>query len=140
MPEKCEYTAYIDGASSGNPGDAGIGVVVYRDGEEIARESKYIGKQTNNVAEYSALIRLLEMLENHSIKEVKVYSDSELLVKQVLGEYKIKNEALRELMSRIAQHKKRIKFTIEHVRREKNSEADKLAKAASKRGEMIQDV
>ncbi|HRU38914.1 MAG TPA: ribonuclease HI family protein [Candidatus Goldiibacteriota bacterium] len=140
MPEKCEYTAYIDVASSGNPGDAGIGVVVYRDGEEIARESKYIGKQTNNVAEYSALIRLLEMLENHSIKEVKVYSDSELLVKQVLGEYKIKNEALRELMSRIAQHKKRIKFTIEHVRREKNSEADKLAKAASKRGEMIQDV
>lgn len=137
MAHTCTYKAFIDGASSGNPGNAGIGIVIYKDNEEIVRESKYIGIQTNNVAEYTALIVLLEMLEKHKIDSVSIYSDSELLVKQVSGEYKIKNEVLRELMMKIAPHKKKIKFTLEHIRREGNGEADDLAKAASKRGGQI---
>ena len=134
MPHECEYTAFIDGASSGNPGDAGIGIVIYKDKEEIVRESKYIGKQTNNYAEYTALIVLLEMLEKHGIKKVRIFSDSELVVKQMSGEYKIKNGDLRVLAMKAHSYKKKIKFELTHIRREGNGEADDLAKAASKRG------
>jgi len=129
-----DYTAYIDGASSGNPGDAGVGLVIYKDGQEVLRESKYIGKETNNVAEYSALILLLDIAKKHKISRIKVFSDSELMVKQLKGEYKIKNEGLKKLVDRVIKAKKYVKFFLEHTPREKNSEADKLAKAASKRG------
>ncbi len=135
-----KYTAFIDGASSGNPGDAGIGIVVYKDGEDIVRESKYIGKETNNVAEYTALLTLLEMLEHHGIKEIEVFSDSELMVKQLSGEYKVKNEGLKPLFMKALAHKKKIKYSVGHVRREKNTEADKLAKKGSERGKRLSDV
>ncbi|HDQ25268.1 MAG TPA: ribonuclease HI family protein [bacterium] len=82
---KPHYTAYIDGASSGNPGDAGIGIVVYRGDEAVLSISKYIGKQTNNYAEYTALLTLIEALKKHGVKEAKVYSDSELVVRQLSG-------------------------------------------------------
>jgi len=140
MPHECVYTAFIDGASSGNPGDAGIGIVIYKDKEEIVRESRYIGIQTNNFAEYTALTVLLEMLEKHGIKHVKIFSDSELVVKQMSGEYKIKNQDLRVLALKAQSFKKKIKFTLEHIRREGNDEADDLAKSASKRGGKIKDV
>jgi ribonuclease HI len=140
MVHKCEYTAFVDGASSGNPGDSGIGIVIYKDKEEIVRESRYIGQQTNNVAEYTALLVLLEMLEKHGIKQIKIFSDSELMVKQMSGEYKIKNDALRILAVKAQSHRKKIKFTLEHIRREGNAEADDLAKSASKRGGKINDV
>jgi ribonuclease HI len=135
-----EYTAFIDGASSGNPGDAGIGIIIYKGKEAVVSESKYIGKQTNNYAEYTALIVLLEMVEKHGIKKIKIFSDSELVVKQMSGEYKIKNEDLRVLAMKAQSYKKKIKFELEHIRREGNGEADDLAKAASKRGEGLNDV
>lgn len=134
------YTAHIDGASSGNPGDSGIGIVLYKDGEEMLRISKYIGQATNNVAEYTALLTLLNSVKKHLIKKIKIYSDSELLVKQLSGEYKIKNMALKVLVEQIHAYKKEIDFTVEHVGREKNKEADDLAKKASKRGGKINDV
>lgn len=133
------YTAYIDGASSGNPGDAGIGIVIYKNDEEILRESRYIGMQTNNFAEYKAFLSLLEILEKHSIKKIKVYTDSELLVKQLKGEYKINNEAIKNFIEKIKKYKK-IKYEIEHITRDKNKEADKLAKQASKRGGKLKNV
>jgi|DewCreStandDraft_4_1066084.scaffolds.fasta_scaffold11289_8 ribonuclease HI len=133
------YTAYIDGASSGNPGDAGIGIVIYKNNEEILRESKYIGMQTNNYAEYMAFLSLLEILDKHSIKKIKIYTDSELLVKQIKGEYKIKNEAIKSFIEKIKKYKN-IKYEIEHITRDKNKEADKLAKKASKRGGKLKNV
>ncbi len=132
-----DYVAYIDGASSGNPGDAGVGIVVYKNDSEILRESKYIGKETNNVAEYTALLILLTMMKKHKVKEIDVFTDSELLVKQLKGEYKIKNDRLKEFIEKIQKCREFIKFKVEHVGRDNNSEADKLAKAASKRGEEI---
>lgn len=140
MAHECEYTAFVDGASSGNPGDAGIGIIIYKDNEAIVRESRYIGVQTNNVAEYTALTLLLEMAEKHGIKKIKIFSDSELVVKQMSGEYKIKNEDLKVLAMKAQSYKKKIKFTLEHVRREGNCEADDLAKSASKRGGKLKDV
>jgi len=139
MKNKDIYTAYIDGASSGNPGDAGIGIVIYKNNEEILRESRYIGVQTNNFAEYKAFLSLLEILDKHSIKVIKIFTDSELLVKQLKGEYKVNNEAIKNFILKIRQFKK-IKFEIEHIPRLKNKEADKLAKQASKRGGRIKDV
>lgn len=140
MVHECEYTAFIDGASSGNPGEAGIGIIIYKDSEEIVRESRYIGAQTNNVAEYTALTLALEILEKHGIKNASIFSDSELVVKQMSGEYKIKNPDLKALALKAQTYKKRIKYTLEHVRREGNCEADKLAKKASQRGGKLKDV
>jgi len=137
---ECEYTAYIDGASSGNPGDAGIGIIIYKDKEEMVRESRYIGIQTNNFAEYTALTVLLEMLEKHGIKKARIFSDSELVVKQMSGEYKIKNQDLKVLAIKAQSFKKKIKYTLEHIRREGNDEADDLAKSASQRGGKLKDV
>ncbi|MCX8094430.1 MAG: ribonuclease HI family protein [Candidatus Goldbacteria bacterium] len=139
MKQKEVYTAYIDGASSGNPGDAGIGIIIYKNKEEILRVSRYIGMQTNNFAEYKAFLSLLEILDKHSIKNIKVFTDSELLVKQLKGEYKINNEAIKKFITEIKKYKK-IKYEIEHISREENKEADKLAKQASKRGGKLKDV
>ena len=140
MTESTKYTAFIDGASSGNPGHAGIGVVIYKGKDQILMESKYIGETTNNVAEYSALLHLLEMAEKHKIKHLDVFSDSELLVKQLSGEYKVRDERLQEFVKRAIAHKKTIKYTVTHIPREKNKEADKLSKEGSKRGGSIRNV
>ena len=107
---------------------------MYKDGEEILRESKYIGEGTNNIAEYTALLTLLSIVKKHKIKEIDVFTDSELLVKQLSGEYKIKNEKLGEFISKINGYRKSIKFTVTHVPREQNKEADKLARQGVKRG------
>jgi len=120
---------YIDGAARGNPGPAGIGVVIKSENDETLLEvSDYIGKTTNNVAEYMALIRGLEETMDMGNKSVEVYSDSELLVKQIKGEYKVKNEGLvplyHHLMSLI---KKLNHFSISHTVREENQHADELA-------------
>ncbi|MFP4466244.1 MAG: ribonuclease HI family protein [Candidatus Goldiibacteriota bacterium] len=128
------YSAYTDGASSGNPGDSGIGIVLYKDGESIYSESKYIGVTTNNVAEYTAVVTLLNTAVQNGIKELKIFTDSELLVKQMSGEYKIKNEKLKELIGQINSFKAKINFTLKHVLRDGNTEADKLARQGSKRG------
>lgn len=128
-------TVYTDGACSGNPGKAGIGVAIYNEeGENIKEISKSIGMATNNIAEYTALLfALQEGLFLGCREKITVYTDSELLCKQIKGEYKVKNDTLRVLFH-IAQHLitgYKI-FHIEHIRRELNKVADKLATASIK--------
>jgi ribonuclease HI len=119
---------YVDGAARGNPGPAGIGVVI-KDGPKLIEEiGAYIGRSTNNIAEYIALIRGLEEVLIRGITSARFYSDSELLVKQLNGEYKVKHENLVPLHYHILTLIDRMKdFSIKHVTRDKNEHADKLA-------------
>src|SRR6184192_2883725 len=126
------WRANIDGGSRGNPGPASYGVVI-RDprGEIVARLKKYIGRTTNNVAEYYGLIAALDYAQSHSIGALRIESDSELLVKQMRGQYKVKSEDLRPLFERAQKMSKALdSFRIEHVYREQNREADALANEA----------
>jgi ribonuclease HI len=126
------HQANIDGGSRGNPGPAAYGVVV-RDGkgEIVARLKKYIGHNTNNVAEYFALIAALDYAQTHGIRALRVECDSELVVKQMRGQYKVKNEDLRPLFERAKKMSQGLEsFRIEHVRRERNREADALVNQA----------
>jgi ribonuclease HI len=119
--------AYIDGGSRGNPGPAGIGV--YFPG--IARLAEYLGHQTNNFAEYSALIAALRFAAAKRCDSLRVYSDSELVVKQIRGSYKVRNENIRPLYESALRWIDVIPtFSIEHVRREQNHDADSLANDA----------
>lgn len=119
---------FIDGAARGNPGPAGIGVLIKNGSQIILEVSDFIGKATNNVAEYEALLRALAEANKLNLNQIEVISDSELLVKQINGEYRVKNEGLKPLFE---QAKELIQlfssFKIKHVRREKNKAADKLA-------------
>jgi ribonuclease HI len=126
------HTAHIDGAARGNPGPASYGVVVRGPGGEVAAElKKYIGRATNNVAEYYALIAALDYAEAHGISALRVRSDSELLVKQMKGSYKVKSADLRPLFERARKMAQRIAhFAIEYVPREQNRRADQLANEA----------
>ena len=119
---------YIDGAARGNPGPAGIGVVI-KDGPKLIEEiGAYIGKSTNNIAEYMALVRGLEEVLIRGFRSASFYSDSELLVKQLNGEYKVKHENLIPLHYHVLTLVDRMKdFSIKHVTREKNEHADKMA-------------
>jgi len=126
------YQANIDGGSRGNPGPAAYGVVV-RDakGEVVARLKKYIGQNTNNVAEYYGLIAALDYAESHGIRALRIESDSELLVKQMRGQYKVKSADLRPLFERARKMVQGLEFfRIDHVYREQNREADALANQA----------
>ncbi len=124
---------FTDGASSGNPGEAGIGVILTTKDRRV-EISEYIGNTTNNVAEYMALIRGLEKAKKLGIEKVDIFLDSELLVKQINGEYNVKNESLRSLYGKaISLLKSFCSYSIKHIPREKNAEADKLAKSAIKK-------
>ena len=126
------YRINIDGGSRGNPGPAAYGVII-RDGsgEVVAKLKKHIGRLTNNVAEYYGLIAALDYAESHHVKAIRVESDSELLVKQMRGQYKVKSEDLRPLFERALKMSKTFEtFRIEHVYREQNREADALANQA----------
>jgi ribonuclease HI len=119
--------AYIDGGSRGNPGEAGIGV--YFPG--VVRIAEYLGTGTNNFAEYSALLAALRFAVFSRCDELKVFADSELVVKQIKGEYQVRNEAIRVSYDSALRWMKLIpRFSISHVRREENKEADKLANLA----------
>jgi len=125
---KSKIEVYVDGASRGNPGEAGIGIVIKQGNKILLEVGSYIGKATNNVAEYMALIRGLEEAIIMGDEHVKVISDSELLVKQIKGEYKVKNEGLKPLFFHAKELIKKLKkFEIEHAYREENKHADKLA-------------
>src|SRR3989441_7493236 len=128
--------AYSDGGARGNPGPAGYGVVIKDEtGKKIAELSQYLGHQTNNFAEYQGLIAALEYAIQQGHKALKLISDSELLVRQVKGIYKVKNPALRDLHSRAKQLIAQLDwFSIEHALREHNREADRLANAAMDKG------
>lgn len=126
------FQANVDGGSRGNPGPAAYGVVI-RDGkgEIVARLKKYIGHGTNNVAEYFGLIAALDYAQNHGIQALRVESDSELLVKQMRGQYKVKSSDLRPLFERAKKMSQTFEsFRIDHVYREQNREADALVNQA----------
>jgi len=126
------YRANIDGGSRGNPGPASYGVVI-RDprGQVVAKLKKYIGRSTNNVAEYYGLIAALDYAQQHGIRALRVESDSELLVRQMRGQYKVKSPELRPLFERARKMAQTFdSFKIEHVYREQNAEADALANEA----------
>ena len=125
---------HTDGACSGNPGAAGIGVVIRRDGQVIKEISQYIGEATNNIAEYTALIVALKEAAALKAKELNIFADSELMCKQVRGEYKLKNETLKLLFEEVKKLAASFKsINLQHVPREQNKEADKLAVAAIKK-------
>ena len=126
------YTANIDGAARGNPGPASYGVVV-RDpsGAVVATLKKCIGHNTNNVAEYCGLIAALDYAQSRGIRALRIESDSELLVKQMRREYKVKSPELRPLFERANRMSRGFEsFAIKHVFRERNREADALANQA----------
>lgn len=135
-----EITIYTDGGARGNPGPAGSGAVIYDGLKKLAAISKFLGIQTNNFAEYEALLlalkKTIDLFGNPVPHPVHVKMDSELIVKQMRGEYKVKNVVLKEKHTRakmlIAESIPRITFT--HIPREQNSEADQCANDAMDRG------
>jgi len=127
-----ELTIYIDGAAKGNPGQAGIGVVI-QDKDKVMEINRYIGETTNNVAEYIALIEALIAALRLEAKTLKVFSDSELLVRQIKGMYKIKSAnllPLNYLVNSLIKNFKKV--SLEHISRKDNKQADKLANLAIK--------
>jgi probable phosphoglycerate mutase len=132
MAKSSEVIAHIDGASRGNPGPAAYAVVMESsDGSKLAGFSGYLGRATNNFAEYQALLAALEYaLSNHYLR-IHVQTDSELLARQIEGVYKVKSPGLKPLQQRAQQLIARLEsFSIQHVPREQNHEADRLANQA----------
>jgi ribonuclease HI len=138
MPSPPEHylMAHSDGGARGNPGPAGYGVVIKDNtGKKVAALSEYLGHQTNNFAEYQGLIAALEYAVHHGPKALRLVSDSELMVKQIKGIYKVKNETLQELHARAKQLIAKLDwFSIDHALREHNQEADRLANEAMDKG------
>lgn len=131
-PVPADYRANIDGGSRGNPGPAAYGVLI-RDarGEIVTKLKKYVGRMTNNVAEYYGLIAAMDYAQSHGIRTLRIESDSELLVKQMRGQYKVKSADLQPLFERAKKMSQAFDvFRIEHVYREQNREADALANEA----------
>ena len=126
------YRANIDGGSRGNPGPASYGVVIRNPrGEIVAKLKKYIGRMTNNVAEYYGLIAALDYAQQHGVRALRVESDSELLVRHMRGQYKVKSADLRPLFERARKMAASLaSFKIDHVYREQNAQADALANEA----------
>lgn len=120
---------WTDGAARGNPGPAGIGVMLKtKTGEVLAAEGRFLGHTTNNVAEYRALLLGLERALERGIRKLQVRADSELLIKQLLGKYRVKAEGLKPLFERATELLRRFESVeLKHVRREHNVEADRLA-------------
>ena len=128
--------AYCDGGSRGNPGPAGFGVYIQDSaGKVLAELSQYLGKQTNNFAEYSALLAALEFAIAQGHRSLRVISDSELMVKQMKGQYRVNSPELRPLYEEARRRVPQLDhFQIQHVLREKNRHADRLANLAMDRG------
>ncbi|MBN2569322.1 MAG: ribonuclease HI family protein [Deltaproteobacteria bacterium] len=126
------YRLYTDGASRGNPGKGGAGAVLYDEkGEKISSTKKFLGVCTNNTAEYRALIMGLEEALRNGCRRLHILMDSELLVRQINGSYRVKNENLKILMKEV---RKLLSFfdeyRAEHIERNKNKTADQLANEA----------
>ena len=130
------HVAHCDGGSRGNPGPAGFGAVIEGpDGKVAARLSDYLGKQTNNYAEYAGLLAVLEWALTHGVKQLKVISDSELMVNQMKGRYKVGSPTLRPLWEEAKRRAAKLdKFQMGHTLRGGNKEADRLANDAMDRG------
>jgi ribonuclease HI len=125
-------TAYTDGGARGNPGPAGYGVhVLDADGQTLAELVGPLGSATNNVAEYSGLIAALQWAVDHGHRRLRVRMDSELVIKQMRGEYKVKHAGMQALHAEAKRLVARLdQVTLEHVRREQNKVADKLSNQA----------
>jgi ribonuclease HI len=122
---------YTDGASRNNPGDAGAGIYILQDGKPVDRIARYLGTQTNNIAEYSAAIIGLEHALKLGASSVRLHADSELMVKQLNGQYKVKNEGLKPLYQKAKELIARIgRVEVKYIPREQNKEADALANKA----------
>lgn len=119
---------YADGAARGNPGHSGIGFIIKDNKRVLSKGSYYIGEHTNNEAEYYALIKALEEAVKIKVNKIKIFSDSELIVSQINGSYKIKNEKLKQLYNRVRSFLFKFdKYFVQLIPREKNHEADSLA-------------
>jgi probable phosphoglycerate mutase len=135
-PVSDAIVAYCDGGSRGNPGPAGFGVYIQDSaGRVLAELSEYLGTRTNNFAEYSALLAALEFAINNGHGSLRVVSDSELMVKQMKGQYRVNSPELRPLYEEARRRVSQLDhFQIQHVLREKNRHADRLANLAMDRG------
>jgi len=138
-PSSGVHVANIDGASRGNPGPASYAVVIRDPGGKVVLElAKRLGRETNNVAEYHALLAALDYAVNQRIAALRIRSDSELLVRQMQGRYKVKSADLKPLHERASKLARQLSyFTIEHVRREENRDADALANVALDSGSVL---
>ena len=126
---------YTDGASLGNPGRAGVGIIIYNQNRDVIRRmTEFIGINTNNVAEYMALIYALQEALYLKAKELSCFLDSELVVKQLEGSYKVKDSKLKPLYYQIKHLEKFFqKVSFSYISRDRNKEADKLAKESAKK-------
>jgi ribonuclease HI len=125
-------TVNVDGGARGNPGPAAIGVVLRdEDGRVLEELGETIGEATNNVAEYKALLRGIELASDHGATELELIGDSELIVRQVEGRYKVKNAGMKELHSEVKRALGNFgSWSIRHVRRAENADADRLVNQA----------
>jgi ribonuclease HI len=130
------FTAHCDGGSRGNPGPSGYGAVVEdAQGNVVARLSAFLGRQTNNYAEYSGLLAVLAWAIEHNARRLRVVSDSELMVKQMKGQYKVKSPGLLPLWEEAKRRAARLdRFEMRHTLRGGNKEADRLANDAMDKG------
>ncbi|MGO9637375.1 MAG: ribonuclease HI family protein [Terracidiphilus sp.] len=131
------FTAHCDGGSRGNPGPAGYGAVIEDpEGAVAVRLSEYLGRQTNNYAEYKGLLAVLEWAIKNGVRQLRVVSDSELMVRLMKGRYKVKSPGLRPLWAEAQQKAARLEdFEMWHTLRGGNKEADRLANAAMNKGQ-----
>ncbi|WP_158750772.1 ribonuclease HI family protein [Acidobacterium sp. S8] len=129
-------TAFCDGGSRGNPGPAGYGVYIQdENGKKVAELSEFLGKKTNNFAEYSGLLAALDYAISHGHTHLKVVADSELMVKQMKGQYRVNSPELRPLYDEAKSRASKLEaFQIQHVLRCKNQRADQLANQAMDKG------
>ena len=131
-----EAKLFVDGGARGNPGPAGCGFVLKSTDNKIITEGcHFIDNATNNFAEYTALLKGLELAEQMGVTELNIYSDSELMVKQIIGEYRVKSPNLIDLFESV--ERKLLKFSrwqIKHIRREYNKDADRMANVAMDQG------
>lgn len=127
-----KYLLYIDGGARGNPGPAGIGVVILDASRHKVKEVyRYIGEATNNIAEYSALICALEEALGLAAREIVIHMDSELVARQLSGEYRVKNEDLKAFFEKALELLKAFhSFEIKHIDRARNKDADRLVNKA----------
>jgi len=132
MPNPPEIIAHIDGGSRGNPGPAAYGVSIETTGgEPVTAFGKFLGVATNNFAEYQGLLAALEYALNHSYRRLRVLTDSELMARQISGQYKVRSHDLKPLYDKARGLIARLEsFSIRHVYREQNREADRLANQA----------
>jgi len=127
-----ELVAYVDGGSHGNPGPSGIGVVIQAPDGETIRIAKWIGHQDNNVAEYLALLEAMQHAIDVKARALHVFSDSEVIVKQMTGEYACRSPRLHSLNWTCRKLARSFDFSIAHIPREHNREANRLARTAAK--------